>query len=113
MKREATQREIPDLHEELARKARIAELETEIAERASSQGTSFRSISAPVDSVPKISGRMDKSDTAENEAKSNLAVSVLSTAENAMELVDYEGKFSAPKKDSKPPEKPTISTEAK
>ena len=82
LKPAAIQREIADLHEELSRKARIAEIETEIAEGSSSQGTSFRSISPTVDSVAKISSRMDRSETDENESKSNIAVSVHSTPQN-------------------------------
>ena len=54
LKREAIQREIADLHEVLARKARIADIEGEMAEASSSQGTSFRSIS-PVDSLTEDS----------------------------------------------------------
>ena len=46
LKCEAIQREIGDLHAELARKARIAEIEREIAEMSSSQETSVRSISS-------------------------------------------------------------------
>ena len=59
VKPEAIQREIADLHETLARKARIAEIEREIAEASSSQGTIFRSIS-PVNSFTEDSGWKDK-----------------------------------------------------
>ena len=45
---------------------------------------------------------MDKSETAENGAMSNIAVSVHSTPEIAVKLV-HEGKFSAPRRDSKLP----------
>ena len=45
LKREAIQREIVDLHEVLARKARIADIEREMTKVSSSCGTSFRSIS--------------------------------------------------------------------
>ena len=72
--------------------------------QSSSCGSSFRSIS-PVDSFTKDSELMDKSDTAENEAKSNIAVSVNSTPENAVKLI-HEGNFSAPRRDSKLPTEP-------
>ena len=109
LKREAIQREIAGVHEELARKARIAEIEREIAEASSSQGTSFRSIS-PIESFTEDSGCMDKTGTAENVAKFNFALSEHSTPENAVKLV-HEGKFFAPMRDSKPLEMSTISTE--
>ena len=44
LEQEANEKEISDLHEELARKARITEKERELAEASSSQGTNFRSI---------------------------------------------------------------------
>ena len=68
LKREAIQKEIVDLHEELARKSRIAVKEREIAEASSSQGTSFQSIS-PIDSFTEDSGCTDKSETAKNRNK--------------------------------------------
>ena len=69
--------------------------------RRKCQGTSFRIIS-PVDSCTEDSGWMDKSETVKNGHKSNIAVSVHSTPGDAVKLV-HEGKFSAPRKDSKPP----------
>ena len=54
LKREAIQREIADLHEVLARKARIADIKGEMAEASSCRGTSFRSISR-VDSLTEDS----------------------------------------------------------
>ena len=54
---------------------------------------------------------MDKSETAENGAKSSIAVSVYSTPENAVKLV-FGGKFSAPMRDSNTPEISTTPTEA-
>ena len=101
LKREAIQMEIADLHEQLARKARIAEKEREIAEVSSSQGTSFPSVSS-ADSFTEDSRCMAETETVEDGAKSNLAVSVHLKSQNAVRLV-HEGKFSALRRDSKPP----------
>ena len=101
LKLEAIQMEIADLHEQLARKARIAEKEREIAEVSSSQGTSFPSVSS-VDSFTEDSRCMAETETVEDGAKSNIAVSVHLKSENAVKLV-HEGKFSAHRRDSKPP----------
>ena len=95
LKREAIQMEIADLHEQLARKARIAEKEREIEEASSRQGSSVRSVSS-VDSFTEVSRCMDKTKTAD------IALSVHSKTENAVKLV-HEGKFSAHRRDSKPP----------
>ena len=95
LKREAIQMEIADLHEQLARKARIAEKEREIEEASSRQGSSVRSVSS-VDSFTEVSRCMDKAETAD------IALSVHSKPENAVKLV-HEGKFSALRRDSKPP----------
>ena len=89
------------MHEKLARKARIAEIEREMSEASISQGTSFLSIAA-VDSFTEAKVCMDKSETVENGHKSIIPVSVHSTPENAVKLV-HEGKFSAPRRDSKTP----------
>ena len=91
------QREIADLQEEFARKGRKAEIKREIAEAPISQRTNFRSI--PSERL----GWMVKSETVKNGTKSNMAVSVHSTPENAVKLV-HEGKFSAPRRASKPPQ---------
>ena len=64
----AKEKEIADLHEQLARKARIAGKGREIAEASSSQGTRFRSIS-PVISFTEDSGWMNKTKTVENGAR--------------------------------------------
>ena len=101
LKREAIQMEIADLHEQLARKARIAEKEREIAEVSSSQGTSFPSVSS-VDSFTEDSRCMAETETVEDGAKSNIALSVHLKSENAVKLV-HKGKFSAHRRDSKPP----------
>ena len=72
LKREAKEKEIADLQEEVTRKARIAENEIEMAEVSSSCGSSFRSISpvgTPDDNLTKVSGWMDKTEEAENEAQ--------------------------------------------
>ena len=99
LKREAIQMEIADLHEQLARKARIAEKEREIAGVSSSQGTSFPSVSS-VDSFTEDSRCMAETETVEDGAKSNIALSVHLKSENAVKLV-HEGKFSALRRDSK------------
>ena len=101
LKREAIQMEIADLHEQLARKARIAEKEREIAGVSSSQGTSFPSVSS-VDSFTEDSRCMAETETVEDGAKSNIALSVHLKSENAVKLV-HEGKFSALRRDSKSP----------
>ena len=101
LKREAIQMEIADLHEQLARKARIAEKEREIAEVSSSQGTSFPSVSS-VDSFTEDSRCMAETETVGDGAKSNIALSVHLKSENAVKLV-HEGKFSALRRDSKSP----------
>ena len=101
LKREAIQREIADLHEQLARKARIAEKEREIAEVSSSQGTSFPSVSS-VDSFTEDSRCMAETETVGDGAKSNIALPVHLKSENVVKLV-HEGKFSALRRDSKPP----------
>ena len=101
LKREAIQMEIADLHEQLARRTRIAEKEREIAEVSSSQGTSFPKVSS-VDSFTEDSRCMAETETVEDGAKSIIALSVHLKSENAVKLV-HEGKFSALKRDSKPP----------
>ena len=101
LKREAIEMEIADLHEQLARKTRIAEKEREIAEVSSSQGTSFPSVSS-VDSFTEDSRCMAETETVEDGAKSNIALSVHLKSENAVKLV-HEGKFSALRRDSKSP----------
>ena len=101
LKREAIQMEIADLHEQLARKARIAEKEREIAEVWSSQGTSFPSVSS-AESFTEDSRCMAETETVEDGAKSNIALSVHLKSENAVKLV-HKGKFSALRRDSKPP----------
>ena len=60
------------LQEEMARKAKIAEKELQIAQVSSSSGSSFGSISpvgTPDDNLTKVSGWMDKTEEAENVAQ--------------------------------------------
>ena len=65
--------EVADLQDEVARKARIAEKEIELAKFSSSCGTSLRSISpvvSPDNNLTKVSDWMDKTEEAENVASS-------------------------------------------
>ena len=78
-----------------------AEKEREIAEVWSSQGTSFPSVSS-TDSFTEDSRCMAETETVEDGAKSNIALPVHLKSENAVKLV-HEGKFSALRRDSKPP----------
>ena len=95
LRREAKESEKAAFQEALARKARIAEIERQIEEASSSQGTSVRSVSS-VDSFTEVSRCMDETETADT------ALSVHSKSENAVKLV-HEGKFSALRRYSKPP----------
>ena len=95
------QDEMVSLQEEMARKAKIAEKEREIAEVSSSQGTSFPSASS-VDSFTEDSRCMAETETVGVGAKSNIALPVHLKSENVVKLV-HEGKFSALRRDSKPP----------
>ena len=90
-------------------KATIPEIENEIAEALSSHGTSFTGFTQ-VDSGAEISGRIDETEIAEYGTMSLIVLSVFSTLENTVELF-HEGKVCAPRRHSKPPEKPTILTE--
>ena len=65
------QDEMVGLQEEMARKAKIAEKELQMAQVSSSGGSSFRSISpvgTPDDNLTKVSDWMDKTEEAENVA---------------------------------------------
>ena len=65
--------EIADLQGEVARKARIAEKEIELAKFSSSCSTSLRSVTrvgTPDDNLSKVSDWMDKTEEAENVALS-------------------------------------------
>ena len=63
------QDEMVGLQEEMARKAKVAEKELQMARVSSSSGSSFRSISpvgTPDDNLTKVSGWMDKTEDAES-----------------------------------------------
>ena len=111
--------EIADLQGEVARKARIAEKEIELAKFSSSCGTSLRSISpvkSPDDSLTKVSDWMDKTEEAENVASSINVPSVHQQASVSASVITvqsmHEGQCAALVRDLKPSVKPTISTEA-
>ena len=119
LEREAKEKEIADLREEVARKARIAEKEIEMTKVSSSCGSSFRNISpveTPDDNLTKVSDWIDKTEEAENVASSINVPSVnQQTAVSAPVITVqsmHEGQCSALVKDLKPSVKPIISTEA-
>ena len=116
---ELKQKEIADLQEELARKARIAEKEIERAKVSSSCGSSFRSISpvgTPDDNLTKVSDWMDKAEEAENVASLINVPSVHPQTSVSAPVITVqsmnEGQCSALVRDLKPSVRPTISTEA-
>ena len=116
---ELKQKEIADLQEELARKARIAEKEIERAKVSSSRGSSLRSISpvgTPDDNLSKVSDWMDKTEEAENVASQINVPSVYQqtsvSAPVITEQSTHGGQCSAQVRDLKPSVKPTISMEA-
>ena len=116
---ELKQKEIADLQEELARKARIAEKEIERAKVSSSCGSSFRSISpvgTPDDSLTKVSDWMDKTEEAGNVASPINVPSVYQQTSASAPVITvrstHEGQRSGLVGDLKPSVKPTISTEA-
>ena len=119
LRRNAEQNEIADLQEKLARKAKIAEKEIEMAKVLSSCGSSFRSISpveTPDDNLTKVSDWMDKTEEAENVASTTNVPSVYQQTSVSAPVVTvqsmHEGQCSALVRDLNPPVKPTISTEA-
>ena len=116
---ELKQKEIADLQEELARKARIAEKEIERAKVSSSRGSSLRSISpvgTPDDNLSKVSDWMDKTEEAENVASPINVPSVYQQTSVSAPVITGQsmqrGQCSALVRDLNPPVKPTISTEA-
>ena len=119
LRRNAEQNEIADLQEKLARKAKIAEKEIEMAKVPSSCGSSFRSISpveTPDDNLTQVSDWMDKTEEAENVASTTNVPSVyqqtsVSAPVRTVQSM-HEGQCSALVRDLNPPVKPTISTEA-
>ena len=111
--------EIADLQGEVARKARIAEKEIELAKFSSSCGTSLRSISpveSPDDNLTKVSDWMDKTEEAENVASPiNVPPGYQQTSISAPVITvrsTHEGQRSGLVGNLKPSVKPTISTEA-
>ena len=111
--------EIADLQGEVARKARIADKEIELAKFSSSCGTSLRSISpveSPDDNLTKVSDWMDKTEEAENVASPiNVPFVYQQTSASAPVITvrsTHEGQRSGLVGDLKPSVKPTISTEA-
>ena len=119
LRREAKEIEIADLQEKLARKARIAEKEIERAKVSSSCGSSFRSISpvgTPDDNLTKVSGRMDKTEEAENVASSiNVPPGHQQTSVSAPVITvrpTHGGQCPAQVRDLKSSLKPVMSTEA-
>ena len=116
---ELKQKEIADLQEELARKARIAEKEIERAKVSSSGGSSLRSISpvgTPDDNLSKVSDWMNKAEETENVASTTNVPSVYQQTSVSAPVITvqsmHEGQCSALVRDLNPPVKPTISTEA-
>ena len=119
LRRNAEQNEIADLQEKLARKAKIAEKEIEMAKVPSSCGSSFRSISpveTPDDNLTKVSDWMDKTEEAKNVASTTNVPSVYQQTSVSAPVVTvqsmHERQCSALVRDLNPPVKPTISTEA-
>ena len=116
---ELKQKEIADLQEELARKARIAEKEIERAKVSSSRGSSLRSISpvgTPDDNLSKVSDWMDKTEEAENVASPINVPSVYQQTSVSAPVILGQlmqgGQRSAQVRDLKPSVKPTKCTEA-
>ena len=119
MERGAKEKEIADLREEVARKARIAGKEIEMAKVSSTCGSSFRSISpaeTPDDNLMKVPDWMDKTEEAENVASQiNVPFVYQQTSVSAPVITvqsTHGGQCSAQVGDLKPSVQPTISTEA-
>ena len=116
---ELKQKEIADLREELARKARIAGKERDRAKVSSSRDSSLRSIS-PVgtldDNLTKVSGWMDKTEEAENVASLINAPSVQPQTSVSAPVITVQsmhgGQCSTQVRDLKPSVQPTKTTEA-
>ena len=111
--------EIADLQGEVARKARIAEKEIELAKFSSSCDTSLRSISpveSPDDNLTKVSDWMDKTEEAENVSSPINVPSVYQQTSVSAPVITVQsiqgGQCSALVRDLKPSVRPTISTEA-
>ena len=102
----------------MARKAKIAEKEIEMAKVSSSCGSSFRSISpveTPDDNLTKVSDWMDKTEKAENVASAINVPSVSQQTSVSAPMITvqsmHEGQCSALVRNLKPSVKPTIFTE--
>ena len=113
------QDEMVSLQEEMARKAKIAEKELQMAQVSSSDGSSFRSISpvgTPDDNLTKVSGWMDKTEEAENVASQINVPSVYQQTSVSAPVITVQsthgGQCSAQVRNLKPSVKPTISIEA-
>ena len=118
LEREAKEKEITDLREEVARKARIAEKEIEMAKVPSSCGSSFRSISpvgTPDDNLTKVSDWMDKTEEAGNVASPINVPSVYQQTSISAPVFTvrstHGGQGSAQVRDLKSSLKPVMSTE--
>ena len=119
LRRNAEQNEIADLQGKLARKAKIAEKEIEMAKVPSSCGSSFRSISpveTPDDNLTKVSDWMDKTEEAENVASPINVPSVYQQTSVSAPVTTGQsmqgGQRSAQVRDLKSSLKPVMSTEA-
>ena len=100
------------LQEEMARKAKIAEKELQMAQVSSSGGSSFRSISpvvTPGDNLTKVSGWMDKTEETENVASVYQQTSVSAPVITVRST--HGGHCSAQVRDLKSSLKPVMSTE--
>ena len=113
------QDEMVSLQEEIARKAKIAEKELQMAQVSSGDRSSFRSISpvgTPDDNLTKVSGWMDKTEEAENVALQINVPSVYQQTSVSAPVITVQsthgGQCSAQVRDLKPSVKPTISIEA-
>ena len=107
------------LQEEMARKAKNAEKELEMAQVSNSGGSSFRSVSTvgtPDDNLTKVSGWMDKTEETENVASSiNVPFVRQQTSVSAPVITvrsTHGGQCSAQVRDLKSSLKPVMSTEA-
>ena len=109
---------IAGLQEEMARKAKIAKKELQMAQASNSCGSSFRSVS-PVgtlaENLAKVSEWMDKTEEAENLALSiDVPLGHQQTSVSAADITvqsTHGGQCTAQARDLKPAVKQTISTE--
>ena len=118
LEREAKEKEIPDLQEKVARRAKNAEKEIEMAKGSSSCGSSLRSISpveTPDGNLTNVSDWMDKTEQAENVASAINVPSVYQQTSVSAPAITVQsmqgGQCSALVRDLKPSVKRTISAE--